>query len=835
MNNIFLKLYVNIDNYIRNIAEKYILHVSKYYFQVFLMFFVSSMFFLFLSSKLKLITNFEALLPDSSESVKVLNEYLDRMGGMNRLIVGIETNNFEAGKKFVDDLVSEVEKLPKGTIKYTDYNINKIIDYYTDNFLFYMSTEDLSDLHSEIDKKIKYERKKNSPFNLNLLGDNKEEEIDTFNLEELKEKYKKNTNPKSKHYKDGYYTNEAGDLFAVTIVPFGSNLSFNKAKEINKLIDNIIVDLDPSSYSKDMTVRTAGNMKSRVEENEAVKKDILSTVLLVLFLVGLSIFLFFLNISVIIILITTLSFAVLWAMGIAYLQIGHLNYQTAFMTSLIVGTGVNYGILYLFRYLEEIEKGLDTITANIIALQNTYMGTLVASLTTCIAFFSLFIAKNNGFSDFGFIGTIGIIFTWIFSMLLIPCMIFMFDKYKILKLKPRKFKFNHITSKAILYLNNNFRIIIVSFAVLFLVFGLFKFYNYIPDALESDFSKLRNKESKSIESKAFTAKLNEIFPRSLTPSVILTNSIKEADEVCSKLEKEKEINPKGPARTIGDCYTISSILPKEVDKKLPWIEAIKTLLYDRALRWIDDDDYDEIIEIREKILLRPLNVEDLPFDLKKNFMEKNSEIGKMAYIDQNRDYGLVHRNNLKDYATSIKKIDLDDGTVIKSSGEWIIFNELFETVREDIPVVSFFALILVFLAILVFLGSFKSSIIITVELLFAVGLMLSFVAIFDMKINFFNFIALPLTLGLSVDYSLNIYSRYKLEGYKNFNKVITNTGSAVLLCSVTTIISYATLINVNSQALASFGKLALIGELTSIFTSFFILPVLSKLHTKNLN
>lgn len=829
----FLTLYNRTDSYIRKLAETYIIHCSKFYFQIFLMFVIATIFFLFFSTKLKLITNFEALLPDNSDSVKVLNEYVDRMGGVNRLIVGVETENFEQGKKFVEDLVVEVNKLPKGIIKYLDYNINKIKDYYTDNFLFYMDKPDLEDLNSRVEKKIKYEKKKHSPFNLNLLDEEPaKEEIDDFSIDDLKERYKKNTNSKSNQYKDGYYTNVETNLLAVTIVPFGSNLSFDKAKEINETIENIISQLDPKKYSSDMTVQTAGNMKSRVEENEAVKNDIVSTVLLVLSLVALSIYLFFMSVSVILILITTLSFAVIWAMGLAYLQIGHLNYQTAFMTSLIVGTGVNYGIIFIYRYLEELEKGKDCLYANIIALQNTYMSTLLASLTTVIAFLSLYVAKNNGFADFGFIGSIGISLTWLFTMLLIPNIIFIFNKFSLLRLKPRKVKIGDYIAKVVVFFLDHFRIYIAIASLLFLCFGMYKFYYYFPNALESNFSKLRNKESTESGTKVLTDKLNKIFPRSLTPSVILTDSIDEAEMVCSKIENDKIINPDGPARTVGDCYTIFSILPKDQKEKLPLVKNIKSLLYDRALQWMDDKDYEEIVDIRNKIKKRYLTIEDLPFDMKKNFMEKNGDVGKMAYVDQNKEFGLIHRQNLKDYASTINNIELENGKLIKSSGEWIIFDDLLETVKNDIPIVSLFAFIGVSLATIFLLGSIRSSLVVMFSMLFSISSMLGFIAIVDMKINFFNFIALPLTLGLGVDYSLNIYARYRIENFKNFNKIILNTGSAVILCSLTTIISYITLMPANSQALASFGKLALVGEITSIFTALFIMPILSHLIIK---
>jgi predicted RND superfamily exporter protein len=47
----------------------------------------------------------------------------------------------------------------------------------------------------------------------------------------------------------------------------------------------------------------------------------------------------------------------------------------------------------------------------------------------------------------------------------------------------------------------------------------------------------------------------------------------------------------------------------------------------------------------------------------------------------------------------------------------------------------------------------------------------------------------------------------------------------VLLCALTTIIGYYTLIPASSQALASFGKIAIIGEITCLFVAIIGVPV----------
>jgi hypothetical protein len=97
-------------------------------------------------------------------------------------------------------------------------------------------------------------------------------------------------------------------------------------------------------------------------------------------------------------------------------------------------------------------------------------------------------------------------------------------------------------------------------------------------------------------------------------------------------------------------------------------------------------------------------------------------------------------------------------------------------------------------------------------------------ALFNFKINFFNFIAIPTTFGIGVDYAVNLYQRYKLEGKGSMPKVLRTTGGAIALCSLTTIIGYFTLIIAKNQALVSFGWIAILGEITCLAAGLIFIP-----------
>src|SRR5262249_37818544 len=98
-----------------------------------------------------------------------------------------------------------------------------------------------------------------------------------------------------------------------------------------------------------------------------------------------------------------------------------------------------------------------------------------------------------------------------------------------------------------------------------------------------------------------------------------------------------------------------------------------------------------------------------------------------------------------------------------------------------------------------------------------------------LKINFMNFVALPITLGVGADYAANIWARLRAEGLGRLERIITETGSAVALCSLTTIIGYSSLLMSHTRALRSFGLLADLGELTCLAAALVAMPALLQL------
>jgi hypothetical protein len=96
--------------------------------------------------------------------------------------------------------------------------------------------------------------------------------------------------------------------------------------------------------------------------------------------------------------------------------------------------------------------------------------------------------------------------------------------------------------------------------------------------------------------------------------------------------------------------------------------------------------------------------------------------------------------------------------------------------------------------------------------------------VLGVRLNFLNFVALPVTFGIGVDYAVNVVQRYIREGRGSALVSIKATGGAVVLCSLTTMLGYLALVRSTNFGVRSLGIAAFIGEICCIVASVLVLP-----------
>lgn len=781
-----------------------------------------------LVARLGLDTTFEALLPRDKPSVRDLELIRGRTGGLSTLTVAIESpqKNVPAMQKLASDLVPKLEAMQDAGVRSVEWNIAEYEDFVRSHKELYASVADLDEIRDSLEERIEYERAQKNPMFFDL-SDEEPPSADEL-IERLE---KKSTQGKSKldRFPDGYYVHPDHDLLVVFLRTDIRGGDVTKAEALISRINQALAELDPKKYSPDLTLEYAGDLLHAREEHEAIANELVLATVLTAVCVLAAIVLFFRRLRVLPLLGLGLTVPVLMTFALAQLIVGNLNTSTAFLASIVVGNGINPYIIWLSRYFEEREGQSDTLAAITQTHRGTWAGTLAASLAAGISYASLMLTDFRGFRDFGIIGGIGMVLCWFGSLLVLAPLVALYERYRPLRLGDARREstlFGEVFTRPVFAWPRAVLVASLAAGIASIVAaGVF----VLKDPIEYDFRNLKSVREASSRASSINGRVKDMVGSSAAGQgiALVLPTVEEAEHTKGELQHMIDTGTAQFSRV----RSLNDLLPQEQAEKIPRLQKLRELLLD-ARRFANEKQQKQIDENLPAENVHPLTLADLPASVSRAFTERDGTRGRILFVEQKKDVSLWDGRYLVEWAKNLRTLRMLDGGRPPLAGQAPVFADMLEVVWRDGPkavLLSFAATVL--LVLLAFRRNAERFLSLS-SLLLGVLLMVGAMAVFDVKLNFLNFVVFPIAFGIGVDYSINVLRRYvgeKAGGTEEelaIRRAISATGGAVFLCSLTTIIGYGSLFVSANRALNSFGLAAFLSEITTVITAVATMPAL---------
>jgi len=176
---------------------------------------------------------------------------------------------------------------------------------------------------------------------------------------------------------------------------------------------------------------------------------------------------------------------------------------------------------------------------------------------------------------------------------------------------------------------------------------------------------------------------------------------------------------------------------------------------------------------------------------------------------------------LADLGAEVLKVEPPGGDPMRA------YPDIFASVVRAVPRATLLSLALTLAVVIVTFRRDKPEL---YAVLFALWCGIGGVALYlyfaNVKINFLNFGALPITFGIGVDYAINVAQRHAQGGRRDVAATLRTSGGAVVLCSLTTLLGYLVLLGSHNHAIRSLGCIAAIGEVSCLLGAVVVLPAL---------
>jgi predicted RND superfamily exporter protein len=264
------------------------------------------------------------------------------------------------------------------------------------------------------------------------------------------------------------------------------------------------------------------------------------------------------------------------------------------------------------------------------------------------------------------------------------------------------------------------------------------------------------------------------------------------------------------------------------EHKLALLAEIRRLKQD-ALTLADDAEKQRLSQIDPSPERRVLTPGDLPPLARRPFTEVDGALGRVLLVyPVEEGISIWNGRDLLKIATVLQRLHIPQpGGAVKTldtSGSAVIFASMIRSILRDGPIATGASLLAVVLLMLLVMRPMRAAALAIATLLVGVVWMVGAAGLVQVKITFLNFIALPITFGIGAEYAINVVTRNRET--RDIVRAVVSTGSAVALCSWTTIVGYGSLLAARNRALQGFGAMAILGEVACLLAAIAALPSL---------
>ena len=613
------------------------------------------------------------------------------------------------------------------------------------------------------------------------------------------------------HYGDlpQFHKNPEGTIMGITVTPKAGLKDLLSARALTRQIEDA---LSPVSQKHEVWIALGGAMNRWITGYNIILSDIKRSSVVLITGIILILLLGFRTLRIVPLLFFPLLLGLIWAYGLVPSLVGDLNTITSFCLLVSFGIGIDFSIHLLKRYQKEAAQ--DTLQA---ALQRTFASTgksvFISGLTTAAALLILGFSRFRGIAEFGIIGGIALILIILAMILFMPAILVLGDKWGLM---PRSYPLSRWTWIPSPRLTG----------VLALLTLIALAYGVVRIQLDYDFTKL---DVTVIETPEVRESQDQVYPSSMAPSAFFVakdeNTLDEMNDILKRTKLEK-------SSLVGWIRSVRDFCPHdlETEQRLQLIQDIKEQVQGRWVRRLDDPEQKKWVE-ELKAWSPPESqpeIGKLPDVFRQTLMTHELPPRYVIAVYSNLD----PRNGKNAIALTqeLYALEIPEG-VSGPSGETPVIAELLQLVKTEGPWMVLGAFVCVVLLIWFNLRSLRQTGWTIVPLISGFGLVLGFMALTGLRLNFYNIVVLPALMGMGVDDGVHFYQRWRENGGDS-RKTQRELLGPLSLTTVTTMLGYAGLILARHPGLRSIGILACVGMSFAWATSMFLLPGLLEAVTK---
>ena len=778
----------------------------------------------YLASTLPLRSDLSSLLPESRRSVQDLRALQTRASAFGRVFVMVEADDPGARARAAELLAAGLHelnrRLGRELVGHVGTDDGPIYQFVWRHRFLYAELADLTAARDALVERIQRAKLDANPLFIDL-DDDEPAPAGAAAPDRLAELRTKLAEAEQKAARPPAPISKDQRIQMITIHTTFASSDQRKANallgEVHRLLGEIRRDV------VGVTFGVTGTVTMSLAEHRSVIDGMVMAGVITMALCGVALLLYFRSKLVVLATLWALVVGVLATLGLTWATIGHLNVMSAFLTAIVIGNGINPGLILVSRYLEEVRGGRDPVAALGPAIAGALPGTGAAMLTATVAYTSLIVSDFRGFRHFGVIAGLGMVLTWIAAFTILPALLAVLARRD--RIQPRPVPG---IGKLLRRLMPRRLGPVLAGAAVITAAGIAITVDYIAaNPFTRDWRDLQSTNPEIRALRALDQKLATNIPGSSRFSGLsyqLVIGVEQRAQVAPLVAQLRALDrDRAPAdKLFLEVRSIEDLLPADQPEKLRVLAELRALIDGDLAGALAADERELIAKLRPPDELTPLTEAALPDALAWPFIERDRSRGRLIAVRGATRFKTWNVADRQVFAAHVRALELPPGVVI--GGEPLVIADIVDTMERDAPIMILVALLGSMLAVVLVLGISRHALVTVLCGFSGVAVMIAGCALVGLRVNFLDLIALPITIGIGIDYAVNLAAREREPGATRDH--LAATAAAVVLCSYTTTVGYASLLFSANGGIRAFGLAAIIGELACVFTAMILAPAM---------
>jgi len=574
------------------------------------------------------------------------------------------------------------------------------------------------------------------------------------------------------------------------------------------------------------------------------------------------------------VMLAVLALSLLWSLGLVTVTVGHLTVFSVMFVPIVIGLGIDYGVYVLFRFDEERGLGASVDDALQVTAARTGQGIVLGALTGAATFYVLIGTDFHGVQELGFIAGTALLASFVAMVTVFPALLALSHRRR--SVTPGSASNQDVSPSpaAVPFVE---RLTRHPVAVLVSAGALTAFSLWSVRLVEFDYNLL-DLQARGTESVVWERQIMNAHGRSSYSALSTATSLAELerkrdgfgrlpsvasvdtallfipDDQVAKAKIVGDVRPLiaplwiGPTPPVDVSRVTSAleVLRRRIDVAVTEagadgasieLRVLQSGLADllRAVRGAEParteagltryqtdlvrDFTDKLLFLQRNVDPRLVTVADIPAEVRRKFI---SDPGRFL-LQIHPKVDIWEREGAVQFVNELRLVDAD------VTGTPIIAYESIRRMEDAYRRGGAYAFIVVGLIIAFMIRRLRETMLALTPLalgtLWALGLM----PLFGLKLNLANVWGVPLIIGASAEYGLNVITRAIEARARGGPRFARSTIMAVAFNGLTTITGFGTLMLAHHRGMWSLGLLLTLGSVTSLIASIVVLPVLVRL------